>query len=77
MIEHHSATRCFKKHETTMYDQVPCVDCPSPPLPCCVQAHSAKSKQDLSAREQYAESRLEDVVVVTPNKPLIGRTFAR
>ena len=42
-----------------------------------MQAHAAKSKQDLSAREQYAESRLEDVVVVTPNKPLIGRTFAR
>ena len=42
-----------------------------------LQAHAAKSKQDLTARETYDKPRMEDVVVVTPNKALIGKTFAR
>lgn len=42
-----------------------------------LQAHAAKSKKDMSAREAYPEPRLESVVVVAPNKQLLGRTFAR
>lgn len=42
-----------------------------------LQAHAAKSKQDLTARETYDKPRMEDVVVVVPTKALIGKTFAR
>ena len=31
----------------------------------------------MSAREAYPEPRMEEVIVVTPNKQLLGRTFAR
>ena len=41
------------------------------------QAHAAKSKKDMSAREIYPEPRLEEVTVVAPNKQLLGRTFMR
>ena len=46
--------------------------------PCnTAQAHAAKSKKDMSAREAYPEPRMESVVVVAPNKQLLGRTFMR
>ena len=46
-------------------------------MSCAAQAHAAKSKKDLSAREVYPEPRMETVVVIAPNKQLLGRTFMR
>ena len=40
-----------------------------------LQAHAAKSKQDMTAYEKYDEPRLK--VVVTPNKQVLGKTFKR
>ena len=51
--------------------------CPCQVLCRLLQAHAAKSKQDLTARETYDKPRMEDVVVVVPTKALIGKTFAR
>ncbi len=42
-----------------------------------LQAHSTKSGQDLTAYEKFPEMRTVDVVVVTPNKQVIGKTFKR
>lgn len=44
---------------------------------CLVQAHSAKSGQDLTAYEKFPEMRRVEVTVVAPNKQLIGKTFKR
>ena len=40
-----------------------------------LQAHAAKSKQDMTAFEKYDQPRLK--VVVTPNKQALGKTFKR
>lgn len=40
-----------------------------------VQAHAAKSKQDMTAYEKYDQPRMK--VVVTPNKQVLGKTFKR
>ena len=40
-----------------------------------MQAHAAKSKQDMTAFEKYDQPRLK--VVVTPNKQALGKTFKR
>ena len=40
-----------------------------------LQAHAAKSKQDMTAYEKYDEPQLK--VVVTPNKQVLGKTFKR
>ncbi|KAK9823739.1 hypothetical protein WJX72_005053 [[Myrmecia] bisecta] len=42
-----------------------------------LRAHATKSKQDLAAREKFAEPRMMDVVVTTVNKQVIGKTFKR
>ncbi|KAK9827950.1 hypothetical protein WJX81_000021 [Elliptochloris bilobata] len=42
-----------------------------------LRAHSAKSGQDLTAYEKFPEMRTVDVMVVTPNKQLVGKTFKR
>ena len=40
-----------------------------------MQAHAAKSKQDMTAYEKYDQPQLK--VVVTPNKQVLGKTFKR
>lgn len=40
-----------------------------------MQAHAAKSKQDMTAYEKYDQPRMK--VVVTPNKQVLGKTFKR
>lgn len=40
-----------------------------------LQAHAAKSKQDMTAYEKYDQPQLK--VVVTPNKQVLGKTFKR
>ena len=40
-----------------------------------MQAHAAKSKQDMTAYEKYDQPRMK--VVVMPNKQVLGKTFKR
>lgn len=40
-----------------------------------MQAHAAKSKQDMTAYEKYDQPKMK--VVVTPNKQVLGKTFKR
>ena len=40
-----------------------------------LKAHSAKSKQDMTAREYFAAPRPVEEIVVKQNKSAIGKTF--
>jgi len=42
---------------------------------CALQAHAAKSKQEMTAFEKYDQPQLK--VVVTPNKQALGKAFKR
>lgn len=39
------------------------------------QAHSARSKMDMTARENFPEPRNLEVVTVKPNKQAVGKAF--
>lgn len=40
-----------------------------------VQAHSAKSKQDMTAREYFSSPQPVEELVIKPNKSVIGKAF--
>ena len=41
------------------------------------QAHSAKSKQDLTAYERFDPPKLVEVTSAIPNKPVVGKAFKK
>ena len=42
-----------------------------------LQAHSAKSKQDLTAYERFDPPKLVEVTTAIPNKPVVGKAFKK
>ncbi len=44
---------------------------------CLLQAHSEKSKEDLTAYEQFKDPQTVTITTLTPNRKEIGKAFKK
>eukprot|EP00002_Diphylleia_rotans_P020565 TRINITY_DN398_c0_g1_i2.p1 TRINITY_DN398_c0_g1~~TRINITY_DN398_c0_g1_i2.p1 ORF type:complete len:677 (-),score=166.86 TRINITY_DN398_c0_g1_i2:340-2370(-) len=72
----HYASDCWDCEIETSYGWVECVG--HADRACYDLAnHSAKSKVELVAREEFSEPKIQDVLEAIPNKPLLGKSYGK
>ena len=72
----HYAEDCWDAEIESTYGWIECVGLADRSA-FDLKAHSEKSKIELTAHERYAEPKVEEVFVVTPNKKEMGKAFKK